>query len=270
MYHTLGTSRARGRTTVLGRGWRLEQLSHLAATQRLVDREGGRVRAGARVRIVAGSVPMGDVNATDFAEVGHLNMLRCQGAAQASELLSYHSPAPRGGTMQAVMIDDNVIVHRERRGGGAGARDDELFEASLRAYEQAGLQPKASKTFRREYRFDALGAHVDGVAGVVAQKAPLSSLLLSLCAGVVTTGTATRHVALAALGLAGHALMFRREAFSAIRYGYAWAARLLEQGPARAPRAVLDELCAVGLLLPLLVADMRTPLHPELLCVDAR
>ena len=53
---------------------------------------------------------MGDRNATDFAELAHLGLLRTAGLARLDQLVSYRSPVPRGGLWEFVMIDDHVWV----------------------------------------------------------------------------------------------------------------------------------------------------------------
>ena len=104
---------------------------------------------------VQNTVPIGDGNATDLAEVGHVNLLRSYQAATPDTLGTYRAPIPAGRTMQTVMVDDNVFTQirkrrrsRRRRNGYTEAEaleGDRLVRASLQAYADAGLAAHPTK-----------------------------------------------------------------------------------------------------------------------------
>ena len=55
-------------------------------------------------------LPMGDGNATCFAELGHLGVLDAGNALMKVAFVSYHSPPPKSDLWQFVMIDDHILV----------------------------------------------------------------------------------------------------------------------------------------------------------------
>ena len=77
----------------------------------------GPLDAAVLLRGLQSTLPMGDVNATDYGQVGHLNVLRAGGAARLEQLVAYRQPAPRGSTWELVMVDDHVVVQVVPRGG---------------------------------------------------------------------------------------------------------------------------------------------------------
>lgn len=75
-----------------------------------------------------------------------------------------------------------------------------------------GLIPKASKTFRDQTEFDAIGASIDGVIGLVGAKTELLVQVLVLVSLMARTGVATLEAATTCVALQGYACLFRRDA----------------------------------------------------------
>ena len=74
---------------------------------------------------------MSDLNATCFAEVAHLNLLRAYGVCDKSTLASYRQPPPRGSLWELLMVDDHVVVQDvPRRSTDARLADDDILEQS--------------------------------------------------------------------------------------------------------------------------------------------
>ncbi len=108
-YHTCRCSEDRTRTNQVGPELPFRSVAHSRAAARLLLRR-GHVDAGARVRVLQRSLPMGDRNATDFGELAHLGVLRSVGLAQGHELASYRTAPPRGDVWEFVMIDDHIVT----------------------------------------------------------------------------------------------------------------------------------------------------------------
>ena len=123
---------------------------------------------------------MGDRNATDYAELGHLGILKAGGALEEERLLRYREPVPSGDFLQGVYIDDHALFQKvkkkecvidERAEGGTqirhtsdtgeeGLLDRAVFARSMASYKAAGAEPKMSKLRdrvargRQRIRFD--------------------------------------------------------------------------------------------------------------------
>ena len=276
-YHTFSVSRARALRNQLGPPRAVTEVEELAAFRRLVDREGA-PPAGARVSLLQATLPMGDVNATDVAEAAHIGLLRAHGAALPAELVSYRAPVPRAAVWQSIMVDDNVIIAKRRRGrrgrtdAAAGARETELVASSFSAYRSEHLEPKPKKTILHAKEADALGASIDGVAGWVSAKAEHLVLAFATLGAAIEAGGSTHEAAALGAALLTHALLMRREAMCLVDGLYSWVLRL--RGSARSfgrmPDAVADEIQVLAGLAPLLGTDLRARSHPELFCADAR
>ena len=111
--------------------------------QKIVSKSEGRtvddVAPVGPVQFALGTLAMGDVNATVFAQSAHVALLRRLGAMQESEMMVYRGLPPRGKTWEGVIIDDHVIAAVTRRSTRAGTRAarraHELFSAGSAAYE---------------------------------------------------------------------------------------------------------------------------------------
>ena len=62
------------------------------------------------VQFALGTLAMGDVNATVFAQSAHVALLRRFGAMDQSEMMVYRGLPPRGKTWEGVVIDDHAIA----------------------------------------------------------------------------------------------------------------------------------------------------------------
>ena len=163
-YHTVVCSEGRARSNAFGPRMRLVDLGDLPAAVRYRQRceAAGRV-PGEFVRAIQATLPMGDLNATDFAQVAHLGVLRAGGCAALESLVSYRSPAPRGKVGEWVMVDDRIVTCAvPRPPPGEPPSGAELFGDGLKAYAQAGLKVHEGKTFQDQTQFRMLGADVDG------------------------------------------------------------------------------------------------------------
>ena len=53
---------------------------------------------------------MGDLNATVFAQEGHVALLREHGGFEPAEMITYRGTFPAGDVAEGVMIDDHAVV----------------------------------------------------------------------------------------------------------------------------------------------------------------
>ena len=276
-YHTCGVTRARAQRNQVGAPRAQSEVQGLAAFRRLVAREGS-LPPDALVSILQATLPMGDKNATDFAQAGHVGLLRAHGGALPEELVTYRAPFPRGEAWQTVMVDDNVIVGLRRRGRRgrkpptAETRDEALVRQSLAAYASAGVDPKPAKTVLFAKGGTALGAAIDGAAGWVSAKPGHVVLAFATLGAAVEARGATHEAAALGTALLTHVMSMRRDAMCLADRLYTWTHRLSQGNRAfgRMSDAVADEIQTLALLAPLLGTDLRVRSHDELLCTDAR
>ena len=126
------------------------------------------------------------------------------------------------------------------------------------------MKPKESKRFRKQKKFDAIGAHVNGG---VSSKLQLILLGIAMRTGFARTRRTTGSAFSSAVSLWGHALLFNRAAWCSFDYVYSVAGRIgnsLEWS--KVDYRAIDELLADALLSSLLGTNIRAS---ELICTDA-
>ena len=271
MYHEFRVTRKRALTNQFGPAVPFKSVAHLKAARRL-EAAIGPIHSDTLVRGLQTTLPMGDLNATCFAEVSHMNLLRKHGACDLADLASYRQPPPRGDLWEMLMVDDHVVLQDvPRRAEGARFADDDILDRSDEAYASEHLKPKESKRFRRETTFTAIGARVDGSRGWASSKLELILLGIAMSTGIATARKATGSALTSAVSLWGHALLFRRAAWCYFDDVYHLAGRL---GGSKdwvpVDRPVVDELLTVALLSPLLGTNLRAAVRSEIMCTDAR
>ena len=145
MYHEFRVSEERARTNQFGPSVPFQSVKHLKAAQRL-EATIGDIADHEMVRALQTTLPMGDLNATCFAEVSHMNLLREHGACDLVNLASYRQPPPRGDMWEFLMVDDHIVIQDVHRKAARGRfADDDVLERSDAAYAAANLKPKDSK-----------------------------------------------------------------------------------------------------------------------------
>ena len=272
MYHEFRVSLERALTNQFGSLVPFHEVRHLDAARRL-EASLGPIADDTMVRALQTTLPMGDLNATCFAEVAHMNLLREHGACDLANLASYRQAPPRGELWEVLMVDDHIVTQDVPRRSSANTRreDDEILERSDVAYAAGRLKPKESKRFRKKTKFKAIGAQVDGVRGWGSSKLELILLGIAMSTGIARSRQATGSALTSAVSLWGHALLFNRAAWCFFDDVYHVAGRLgTSQEWATVDRTAVDELLTVALLSPLLGTNIRAPVRSELVCTDAR
>ena len=95
---------------------------------------------------------MGDLNAVDYAQVAHMNIIRSSGGLRDECLLRYRAPLPRGPVYDGVVVDDRVVFSKVSRSGAEPLRSDGgsgVIESAQPVYAAAGLKTKDAKRVRR-------------------------------------------------------------------------------------------------------------------------
>ena len=64
------------------------------------------------------ALPMGDLNAVDYAQLAHMNVVRSSGGLLDANLMRYRAPLPRGPVYDGVVVDDRVVFSKVPRSGG--------------------------------------------------------------------------------------------------------------------------------------------------------
>ena len=271
-YHTILTPPGRWPSNQVGPSLTLGEVRDFACVQRLLARRDpdGKLDDSVRLRVLQKTLPMGDVNATDYAEVAHANVLAAGGALDMDALLSYREPMPAGRLLQMLMIDDHNVHYKAQPGEGRGA-DDELLEKADRAYAAAGLEPKLSKRFRKEKNYDSIGAHVRDGRWVGARREVIGFAVLFTDAIAMNGRRCSGATLATVVSLWTHAAMFRRCALAFFDEVYR---ELVRMGPdsseiMRLSRRAMDELLAMANLAPTLGTDLTAGVDRTVLATDA-
>ena len=150
MYHSFHVTHERALTNQFGPPVPFHKVKHLSAARRL---EALRcpIAYNTMIRGLQSTLPMGDLYATCFAEVSHMNLLRAHGACDLENMASYRQPPPRESLWEFPMVDDHIVTQGvPRRSAEARFKDDDILERSDMAYAAGHLKPKSRSAFARK------------------------------------------------------------------------------------------------------------------------
>ena len=276
-YHTVQTSEARTRSNAFGPRVPWASVAGLPAARRLLARQAG-LRPPEFVRALQRTLPMGDVNATDFAQAAHVGALRAGGCCRKEEMVSYREPFPyrapgAPGAQEWIMIDDRAITGVGPRALARAAEwtDVELVDCGMAAYDDANLFPKPSKQYRYKHDFALLGAEVWGCEGWLSTKRGSLLIALALSLGICRARAVPLDSLEVAASLWSNALLYQRLGFCIPDriYEAIGAARKEGRSMLQVGDAARDELLALAVLSPFWGTDMRMPVSTRLLATDA-
>ena len=277
-YYRMRVSPERAATNAFTEAIDGEEFRGLRAVRSLLEEEGAQpeTRVGL-IHFGLATMAMGDLNATIFAQEGHVALLREHGGLEPAELVTYRGTFPAGDVAEGVMIDDHAVVAqvpatRGWRKAAAARRATLLHESGRAAYRSIGVPDVDDK--RREGQLTATiwGCEIQGRRGRAgaprARRAALSALTVELCrVGATTVALLTQIV-----GLWVDVLLYRRAAFATLRNTYAMLARYKEDVRPivrTIPGPVVSELLGLAALAPLLDTSLRAPVCPEVKVSDA-
>ena len=278
-YYRMKVSAERASTNVFTKVLDGDNYRGLAAVQALLASEGRAAddeAAVGPVQFALGTLAMGDVNATVFAQSAHVALLRRFGAMNESEMMVYRGLPPRGKTWEGVVIDDHVIAAVTRRSTRAGTRAarraHELFSAGSAAYESIGIEDVAEKRQLGQLDAVAWGCEVQGRRGRAGSRRAKRAALAALTLDLVTIGFTTVEVLQSIVGLWNDVLLYRREAFAVFGAVYRFLEQFKDDSPRTVrtlPGVVRSDLLGVVCLAPLLDYPLRSSVAPVLHVSDA-
>lgn len=138
------------------------------------------------------------------------------------------------------------------------------------AYSQEGLTFHPKKRVRRATVFQAWGAEIEGVEGLLGAKRSRISSLSCVTALCAKSQVATRHLLEVLLGCWAFILQFRRPLFSMIQKLYhIGSLDGLADTPFKLPREAQQELQLLAILGTTALTSMRTPVSSTLYGSDA-
>ena len=278
-YYRMKVSAERAATNVFTKVLDGDAHRGLAAVQALLASEGRAADDDAPVgpvQFALGTLAMGDVNATVFAQSAHVELLRRFGAMHESEMMVYRGLPPRGKTWEGVVIDDHAIAAVTRRGAPSATpatrRARELFSAGRAAYESIGIEDVAEK--RQQGQLDAVawGCEVQGRRGRAGSRRAKRAALAALTLDLVMIGCTTVELLQSIVGLWSDVLLYRREAFAVFSAVYHFLERYKDDSPRVVrvlPGVVRNDLLGVVCLAPLLDYPLRSSVAPVLHVSDA-
>ena len=220
------------------------------------------------------TLAMGDLNACEFAQGAHVQLLLRSGAAVSSEIMRMHQPFPRGMLSVGVVIDDLVLLEKVLASdvtdadyvSGASKR----MQLVMKEYERVHLPTNPKKAFDDAELGSFWGAQVDGKKGLVraneSRTWPLVLVALRVCAlGLCTVGL-LRSLA----GSFVSVLALRRRMLSAMNLVFdAVAAADSEKQVIRLSPELKDEIFTLCLLSSLAVVNLRARTVGGIYATDA-
>ncbi|MEE3330980.1 MAG: hypothetical protein VX246_08935 [Myxococcota bacterium] len=274
-YHRAGVTFARTCRNAVGRPQATDAFAGGSACEELARRcERDRVPVPDVVYPAFATLPMGDVNAVDFVQVGHLNMLARKGVVGPDTLIRYRGPFPSLPVAVGVVVDDLAIAARvPRRPVGSRAvvpgPDDALVTKAFEAYAENGVSPKPSKTFLRRRVSTVWGASIDGASGRVGPSLELDLRAQLLVQRLLHSGVATRDTWDAVVGLVSYVFLYRRELFCILEKVYGQGKHCADDEVFRFSQQARIELELTLAFGPLAAHSMRAPVSDRVWATDA-
>lgn len=154
------------------------------------------------------------------------------------------------GHFSGVCVDDKVNVQFvPKHTPKVALRDTESCDFGDKAYSHAGLTYRPKKRIRRATVFQAWGAEVEGVVGLLGAKRSRVASLSCVTALCAKSQSVTRHLLEMLLGCWAFVLQFRRPLFSAIqRLYHVSSPDRLGHTPFKVPRDARQELQLLSIL----------------------
>lgn len=266
-------SRARGVSNALA--W-TAPVAAFAGTRAYHDLQRNCLRRGldmpSRVRPCYLGLPMGDLNAADFCAEAHTRVLRSAGSFPHERAFTNGGPVPRGGAIEALVIDDHVGIAVDAPGSSVNADIlEESFRNAADGYGRANLHTSKGKARRGARGGIVLGAEFVpgspflGTDRVRRRHLAEGSMLLA------DGGRCSRHLLRRLLGSWVHALLYRRPMMSLLSAAFAFVGEAgdLDHHVVRLPHAVRCELKTVGVLAGLMVSNLGADFADRIVCSDA-
>ena len=273
-YHEFVVSLDRAFSTPVGPLWGSNEWKGTKAFQQLLARHpkisADKLRS---VFMCFGGLSMGDHWAPLIAQEAHECLLQSFGALDPDEHLKFGEILPRAvhGHFSGVCVDDKVSMQFvPKTSPNAPLRDTIACEMADSAYATAGLTYHPKKRVRRATVFQAWGAEIEGVEGLLGAKRSRMASLSCVTAMVAKSPLLTRHLLDTLLGCWAFVFQFRRPLFSIIQNLYHVSSPDgSAKAPFKIPLAVRQELQLLSILGSTALTSMRAPVSGTVFGTDA-
>eukprot|EP00435_Cladocopium_sp_Y103_P010900 s2474_g2.t2 len=265
MYYTIQVSEARAKRNCIGLLFDSSELRHLSCFN--PEKHVG------LCYVALNALAMGDSWAVEFAQQSHHNVLRfAAGCMLDHQRVAYRRAFPRSSFMEWLSIDDHIgvqVLSKQQFIDKVPLRDTDVFERAGEAYREVGLVQHPKKMRRGVQQGIFLGAELDGEAGLVS--APRDRILsLMYCTMIVARkGSCSPKLLSCILGCWVHVLMFRRPVLAILSHAFSEGANRPQNEVFQLSRESRNELCALSMLGPVCISDMRVGYAPHVFCTDA-
>ena len=215
---------------------------------------------------------MGDISAAEWCAEAHTRVLRSAGSFLLGDALINGRPAPRGGLLEALVIDDHFGCAVDAPGSRVNAeRLEASFDAAARGYATAGLSRSAKKARRAVTKGVFLGAefsegsHLLGAERHRRRHLVEASLLIAV--GARCTRTFLRKLVSSWI----HVLLYRRFMLSLLYAVFQFLGPVTPQDDVVVdlPQPVRMELKRVAALASLAVTNLAADWVPDVVATDA-
>lgn len=265
MYYTIKVPLSRAKRNCIGLRFQAHELSHLSCFD-------SSQHTGICF-VALNALAMGDSWAVEFAQQSHHNVLHyVAGCMLDHQRVAYRQSFPRSSFMEWLAIDDHIgvqVLTSNQFKNKTPLRDTEVFSRAGEAYSEVGLVQHPKKKRRGVQHGVFLGAELDGAKGLVS--APRDRIgCLMLCTMIVAQkGWCSPKLLSCLLGCWVHVLMFRRPILSILSCAFSESTGKPQHELFELSRQARNELCAVALLGPVSISDMRVDVAPAVFCTDA-
>ena len=217
-------------------------------------------------------LPMGDINAAEWCAEAHTRVLRASGSFQLDASLLNGRPPPRGGLMEALVIDDHLGCAVDAPGSFTNARLlMQSFDAAGRGYAAAGLSRSAKKARRGVASGVFLGAEFVEGSHLLGSERHRRRHLCEASLVLVASARSSRAYLRRLLASWTHVLLYRRSMLSLLSSGFNFVGPVdaLEHHVVALPRAVILELKRLVALAGLACTNLAAEWAPDVLATDA-
>ena len=275
-YPAMRASADRARTNSLAFTASLQSFAGTRAHRQFLrrcSREG--VTPPRRVRPCHQGLPMGDLNAADWCAEAHTRLLRRRGSLLERRCLLNGRPAPRGGHVEALVLDDHLGIAIDPVVPQPGVRTNvdalhESFARAATAYEVSGWRSSAEKARRAVDGGTFLGAEVLAGSTLLGAEGFRRAELARASWALVLARRATPAVLRRLLAMWVHALLYRRPMLALLGslHRECEAAGGENEVFALSLRGVAA-LARLAVLAPLMCSDLSAPMAAQVFAADA-
>lgn len=215
------------------------------------------------------TLAMGDTQAVELAQACHIGIAAQHQIVNEQNLLSLQKPTPRTKDAVGIVIDDFVVLTKQKKDeekpSSGAIRTSQMEEA----YQKVGLMPNIDKGFRDEEKATYWGADVDGKLGTVRGSLKRAIPVAGLIIDMVRIGFATGGLLQILGGCLISLFLYRRRFLSLMD-------SIFENSRGRGEKEIFaldgrlkSDLLIMASLLPLAVSNLRADAPSSIFASDA-